>query len=41
MGEREFSMFRLVQWILSGALAIGIGSALVEQTYEMAKAELS
>jgi hypothetical protein len=31
-------MQRIVQWIISTCLMIGVGSALVEQTYEMAKA---
>lgn len=31
-------MQRIVQWIISTCLMIGVGSALAEQTYEMAKA---
>lgn len=31
-------MPRLIQWIISACLTIGVGSALVKQTYEMAKA---
>lgn len=34
-------MFRLIQWILSWALAIGIGSAFVERTYDLANAAVN